>query len=45
MELRKFLLRAGAVALTASLPFATPAVAETSISVLRTIDTDRYDPG
>ncbi|WP_193171139.1 ABC transporter substrate-binding protein [Nisaea nitritireducens] len=44
MELRKLLLRAGAIALTASLPFAASAVAETSVSVMRTIDTDRYDP-
>ncbi|WP_193181758.1 ABC transporter substrate-binding protein [Nisaea sediminum] len=44
MELSKLLLRAGAIALTAALPLAAPAVAETSVSVLRTIDTDRYDP-
>lgn len=44
MELSKMLLRAGAIALAATLPLAAPAKAESSISVLRTIDTDRYDP-
>ncbi|UUX49633.1 ABC transporter substrate-binding protein [Nisaea acidiphila] len=44
MELSKLLLRAGAIALTAAIPLAAPAKAETSIGVLRTIDTDRYDP-
>src|SRR3546814_3447250 len=34
----------GALALAAVLPVAAPASAETSVTVMRQIDTDRYDP-
>ncbi|MEQ8397449.1 ABC transporter substrate-binding protein [Thalassobaculum sp.] len=34
----------GALALAVLLPATTPAVAETSATIMRTIDTDRYDP-
>ena len=34
----------GALALAALLPVTTPTVAETTATIMRTIDTDRYDP-
>ena len=34
----------GALALAALLPTATVASAETTVTVMRTIDADRYDP-
>lgn len=37
-------LTAGAFALAAAVPLSTAAIADSSVSVLRSIDTDRYDP-
>ena len=44
MGLHRKLLAAGAVAFAACVPLSTPALAQSEVTVMRAIDTDRYDP-